>query len=132
MKRIITNFVFLTIIVFGYAQTDSIKGNQYELKGKMITKVHKPFACGVVAWGYVWEFEIIEFSDSKYKNDSIGVIFTCPHLYGDGFFEIGKTYNLVLADKNQANFEWTIPNKLLLDKYELEQKLWVINAKKIE
>ena len=68
------------------------------------------------------EFEIIEFSDSNYKLDSIGVIFTCPEFYENGFFEVGKTYTITVADENQADFGWSIPNESILTKYKLDKK----------
>lgn len=132
MKSVITilTLIFLTANVF--AQTDTIRGNQFELKGKIINEISLTPHCGTIAWGTVIEFEIIEFSDSNYKLDSIGVIFTCPEFYDDGFFEVGKTYTITVADENQADFGWTVPNESILTKYKLDKKLWVIKADKKE
>ncbi len=116
----------------GFAQSDSIRGNQFELKGKIINEISLTPHCGIIAWGTVIEIKIIEFSDSNYKLDTIGVIFTCPEFYDDGFFEVGKTYTITVADENQADFGWTIPNESILTKYKLEKKLWVIKADKKE
>ncbi|TRZ43125.1 hypothetical protein [Robertkochia solimangrovi] len=132
MKRIITILTLIFISTIGFAQTDSIRGNQFELKGKIINEISLTPHCGTIAWGTVIEFEIIEFSDSNYKLDSIGVIFTCPEFYEDGFFEVGKTYTITVADENQADFGWTIPNESILTKYKLDKKLWVIKTDKKE
>ena len=122
--------IFVTAI--GFAQTDSIRGNQFELKGKIIKEISLTPHCGIVAWGTVIEFEIIEFSNSNYILDSICVIFTCPEFYDDGFFEVGKTYTITVADENQADFGWSIPNESILTKYKLDKRLWVIKADKKE
>jgi hypothetical protein len=132
MKRIITILTLIFISAIGFGQTDSIRGNQFELKGKIINEISLTPHCGTFAWGTVIEFEIIEFSDSNYKLDSIGVVFTCPEFYEDGFFEVGKTYTITVADENQADFGWTIPNESILVKYNLAKKLWVIKADKKE
>ena len=116
----------------GFAQTDSIRGNQFELKGKIINEISLTPHCGYIAFGTVIELEIIEFSDSNYKLDSIGVIFTCPEFFEDGFFEVGKSYTITVADENQADFGWSIPNESILTKYKLSKKLWVIKAVKNE
>ncbi len=116
----------------GFGQADSIRGNQFELKGKIINRISLTPHCGFFAYGAVIEFEIIEFSDSNYKQDSIAVVFTCPEAYGDGFFEIGKTYTITVSDENKTDFEWTIPNESILSKYKLDKRLWVIEADKKE
>ena len=118
--------------VIGFGQTDSIRGDKFELKGKIINEISLTPHCGYIAFGTVIEFQILEFSDSSYKQDSIGVIFTCPEFYKDGFFEVGKTYSITIADENQADFGWTILNESILSKYKLDKKLWVINADKKE
>jgi len=123
MKKILAILIFTFGIVFGYAQTDLIRGNQFELEGKIINEISITPHCGTIAWGTVIEFEILIFSNSEYKLDSIGVILTCPEFYDDDFFEIGKTYTLTIADENQADFGWTIPNESILEKYKLDKKL---------
>jgi len=60
------------------------------------------------------------------------VIFTCPEFYENGFLETGKIYTITISDENQANFGWTIPNESILNKYNLDKKLWVIKAEKKE
>ena len=122
--------IFISAI--GFCQTNSMKGNQFELTGKIINEVSLTPHCGYFAFGTVIEFEIIEFSDSSYKGDSIGVIFTCPEFYENGFLETGKIYTITISDENQANFGWTIPNESILNKYNLDKKLWVIKAEKKE
>ncbi len=122
----------ILVSAIGFGQTDSIRGNQFELKGKIINEISLTPHCGYFAFGTVIEFEIIEFSDLNYKLDSIAVIFTCPEFYEDGFFEVGNTYTITVADENQADFGWTIPNESILIKYKLDDKLWVIKADKKE
>jgi hypothetical protein len=132
MKGIITLLTLIFTATIGFAQTDSIQGNQYELKGKIINEIALTPHCGTIAWGTVIEFEIIEFSKSDYTLDAIGVIFTCPEFQGDGFFEVGKIYTLTVLDENQAGFSWSIPNESLLEKYDLDKKLWAIGVEKEE
>lgn len=115
-----------------FSQTDSVRGQQFELTGKIINEVELTPHCGIIAWGTVIEFEIVKFSKSDYKLTTIGLIFTCPEFYKDNFFQIGQTYNILVADQNQADFGWTIPNQSLLDKYKLDKKLWVIKADRIK
>ena len=93
------------------------------LKGKLISTISLPPDCGTLSFGTVVEFEIFEFSDSTYLNKDIGVIFTCPELYKDNFFELGKTYAVKVSDENQARFSWIIPNEEILYKYKLKSKL---------
>lgn len=130
MKTIITVLTLILISTMSFGQTDSIRGNLFELKGKIINEISLPPDCGTIAWGTVIEFEIIEFSDSNYKLDSIGVVFNCPEFYGNGFFEIEKTYIITVTDENQADFSWTILNASILEKYNIDKTLWVIKADK--
>lgn len=116
-----------TLLTFG--QTDrAVRGQQFQLKGKIIHDVSLTPDCGTIAWGTVIEFEIIEFSDPDYKSRSIGVIVTCPEFYKDNFFQVGETYTITVADENQADFTWTVPNESSLEKYKLKKKLWVVKA----
>jgi hypothetical protein len=112
-----------------FGQTDkAVRGQQFKLKGKIINEVSLTPDCGTIAWATVIEFEIIEFSDSDYKSNAIGVIITCPEFYKANFFKVGQTYTITLADENQADFGWTIPNESTLDKYKLKKRLWVLKA----
>lgn len=113
------------------AQSDSLRGNQYFLRGTIINKVGLPTACGIIAWATVVELKVIWYSDTAYKQNEVAVIFTCPELYGRDFFKKGKTYDIKVADTNQADFGWSIINPDVLGKYNLKNKLWVITAKRI-
>lgn len=115
-----------------FAQEDDAKGNQFELKGKLIGEISLPPGCGVMAFGMVVEFEILEFSDENYTSENIAVIFTCPEFYDDEFFRVGDKYQVTIADENQASFGWTIPNISVLDKYQYKYHLYVIDAEKLE
>jgi hypothetical protein len=119
-------------VLTAIAQSDSIKGNQYLLKGKFINEISLSPYCGGIAFATVIEFKIISFSDSSWHGKQIAVIFTCPEFYGKDFFERGKKYEVVVSDQNQVNFSWTIINGQVLKKYNLKYKPWVIKAKKIE
>lgn len=132
MLRKIVPFVLIFLCSIVIAQTDSIRGNQFELKGRIINDIYLSPHCGIFAWGTVIEFEIIEFSDLDYERNSIGVVFTCPEFYENGFFDIGKIYNIKIADENQSDFLYIIPNDSKLAKYQLNKTLWVITADKIE
>ncbi len=128
MKRLL---IIITIKLFSipiFAQKDSIRGNKYELTGAIINEVSLTPHCGNIAWGTVVEFKIIKFNDSKYKEDTIAVIFTCPEFYKEGFFKVGNKYQLSVANQNQADFVWTIPNESILKKYEMGKRLYVISA----
>lgn len=130
IKKITTILILSFFTLVGFSQNDSIRGNQFELNGQLINEIKLTPHCGTIAWGTVIEFKIDEFSDSSYRLDSIGVIFTCPEFYKDNFFEIGKTYKITVADENQADFDWVVPNESILSKYDLKKKLWVIDAQK--
>lgn len=126
--KLTTTLILLTSVTF--AQTDSIRGRQFQLKGKLINEISLPPHCGTIAFATVIEFEIIEFSDSDYKSNTVGVIFTCPEFYKDNFFQVGATYIMTVADENQADFGWAILNESKLEKYKLNKKLWVVKAAK--
>jgi hypothetical protein len=132
MKLLLSLLTLVLLGTNGSAQADSIEENQFQFEGKIINDISLTPHCGFIAWGTVVEFEIIEFSNSKYKMDSIGVILTCPEFYEDGFFEVGNSYAITCTYDNQASFGWTIPNESILAKYNLAKKLWVINAVAIE
>ena len=51
MKRIITILTLIFMTAIGFAQTDSIRGNQFELKGKIINEISLTPHCGTIAWG---------------------------------------------------------------------------------
>nr|WP_321453088.1 hypothetical protein [uncultured Carboxylicivirga sp.] len=128
MKTTITILALILISAIGFAQTDSIRGNRVELEGRLINEISMTPNCGYIAWATVIEVEIKKCSNSKYELDSVGVIVTCPEFYDNGFFKAGKTYTLEVSDENQADFGWTIPNDSILDKYNLDKRLWVIRA----
>lgn len=131
MKKLISTLILILFSSVGCSHFDSIRGDVFTLKGRIINEIQLPFYCGSTAWGTVIEFEIINFSDSDYKLDSIGVIFTCPEFYGKGFFVVGEIYYITLADENQADFGFVIPNKYKLEKYNLDDNLWVLEAHKV-
>ncbi len=85
-------FTFMFLTTVGFSQTDSIRGPQFELTGNIINEIPRTPHCGYSGFGTVIKFELIELSDSNYKLDSIGLVFTCPEFYKDDFFEVGETY----------------------------------------
>ena len=131
MKRAFTILFFLIIGFAAQSQSDSIRGQQFQLKGKIVGKIELTPHCGVVAWGTVIEFEVTELIGMNYPKKKIGVIITCPEFYEGNFFEAGKTYQVVFSDKNQADFSWTIPNKDLLKKNSLPFDPYVVKIRKI-
>lgn len=131
MRNLLILLALTLAALTGTAQTDTIKGTTFQLKGTIAGEVFLPAHCGIFAMALVVEFGDIAFSDPAYKADQIAVIFSCPEFYGEGFFEKGKTYTMTLADENPAEFGWMITNGHLLKKYPLPKDLWVIEAKKI-
>lgn len=131
-----SGIIILTILFCGLTQnfqTDSKNETKYILKGKLLNGFDglTPL-CGTLAWATVVEFEIIEFSDSEYIKKRIPIIFTCPNSNNSKQFEVGKTYELILTDKNPAKFEWTMleSRKEILNKYELNKNYWFVENKK--
>ncbi len=127
------NILLLAVLLYGInaKAQDSIKGNQYHLKARIINTLDLPGPdCGYFAFATVIEFEIIKFSDSAYSLKNVPIIFTCPEFYGKDFFKVGMIYNIKLADENQAQFGWTIINKGVLNKYDCKKEFWAIDAKK--
>lgn len=131
MKQTFTILLLLTIELIARGQTDPIRGKQFQLTGKIIGKVELPAHCGIIAWGTVIEFEVIELVGLSYSNKRIGIIITCPEFYGNKFFKPGKTYQIVFSDKNQANFEWVIPNKELLKKNGISFDPYAVSVEKM-
>lgn len=128
--RFLIIFLFTAISTDIFGQTEKTRGDIFHLKGQVINEVEPTSFCGTFAFATVIEFQIIHFSDTHYKSDYIGVIVTCPELYGQNFFQTGEVYDLVIANENQADFNWLIRNKSKLSKYHLNKDLWVINAQK--
>ena len=127
-------FIILISLIIGftaYSQTDSVRGKQFRLTGKAVKKVQLTPHCGIIAWGTVIEFEVIEVVGMTYPNKRIGIIITCPEFYKDKFFEKGKTYQVIFSDKNQADFGWVIPNKDILKKNSLSFDPYAVEVKKM-
>jgi hypothetical protein len=131
-KQAIAFLTFLFLGLASSAQTDSIPEKTYLLKGKIINEISLTPDCGYFSFGTVIEFEIAEFSDLTYLKNEIGVIICCPEFYKDNFFEVGKLYEMTVSYEMSYSASWIIPNEMLLEKYNLKSKLWVLNAKKIE
>lgn len=126
-------YYILVFIIFTFnlnAQTDTIVEKQYNLKGKLIYKILQSTDCGRIANADVFEFEIITYSDTTYKNKNIGVVIPCPELHGKNFFKLDSTYDMILSDLQ--TYKWSISNIVVLEKYKLKYKLWVKEIKKHE
>jgi hypothetical protein len=132
MKQALTIILSLIIAVTTFSQTDSIRGKQFQLTGKIINKVQKTPYCGVIAWGTVVEFEVINLVGMTYSNKSIGIVFTCPEKYSNDFLKKGKIFKVVFSDKNQADFGWTIPNIDLLLKNGLSFVPYLISVRETQ
>src|SRR5215211_2080869 len=127
MKHSFIITFFLIIGLNASSQNDSIRGNKFQLTGKIKTKVQMVPHCGTIAWGTVVDFDIIDLSGISYPNKNIGIIVTCPEFYKEGFFEKGKTYQVIFSDKSQADFGWAIPNKDLLKKNGLSFEPYAVS-----
>lgn len=112
-------------------KSEDIRGNQFYLKGKIAEEVDLTAGCGVIAWGTVIIFYISELKGMTYPNERIGIVITCPQEYGKNYFEKEKTYKVTFSDKNQADFEWLIPNKDLLRKNGLSFDPYAVSVKKM-
>lgn len=113
------------------SQKNEIRGNKFYLKGEIVGEVELTAYCGFIAWGTVIEFEIEKLIGMNYANKTIRLIITCPGDYEKNYFEIGKAYNIIFSDKNQASFKWLIRNKELLKKNSLPFEPYVVEIKKI-
>jgi len=131
MKQTFTILFCLIIGIPAYTQSDSNRGKQFHLTGKIVEKVQLTPHCGSIAWGTVIRFEVTELVGMSYPNKSIGIIVTCPEFYKNNFFETGKTYQVVFSNKNQADFGWVIPNKDLLKKNRLSFDPYSVEIKKV-
>ena len=119
MKQTFTIIVSLLCGLFAYGQTDSVRGKQFQLTGKITGQIQLTPHCGTIAWGIVVEFEITNIEGLIYNNKNIGIVITCPEMYAKDFFKNGELYQVMFSDTNQADFGWTIPNKDLLKRNHL-------------
>ncbi|WP_035846441.1 hypothetical protein [Crocinitomix catalasitica] len=129
MVKLYLILLFGLIHIVGIAQNDTVEIVSYELKGKLINEVNLPPHCGYFLFATVFEFEIIEYSDSNYMYKSIGVHFTCPEFNKKNFFEVGSIYKIRIVD--EAASVDHITNVSVLEKYDLAQNLWAEKVKKI-
>jgi len=132
VKRLVVLILLVLLTRYGFAQSDSTLVHKFELKGSLIDTVALAPHCGIFAWATVVEFRIIDISNPNYTADSIGIIVTCPSIYGEEFFEKGKVYKLQLINQNTADFGWIIPNEAVLSKYALNRKLWATEIEKLD
>ena len=127
--------IILTLLFCGItlnAQTDSTQTKLYTLKGKLVTEFDNLTPeCGILAWATIVEFEVIDLSDSEYSKKKIPIIFTCPSSNITKEFKVGEIYELILTDKNQSDFEYTMleSQQDILTKYKLNKEYWFIEKK---
>lgn len=131
MKFILPIILILIIGINANCQSDSIRGKQFQLIGKLENKVQMTPDCGTIAWGTVVEFQVIDLKDIVYSKKNSWIIITCPEFFKDNFFKKGKKYQILFSDKNQADFDWVIPNKDLLKKNELSFYPYAVSIKKL-
>ncbi|UOQ96172.1 hypothetical protein MUN81_13000 [Hymenobacter sp. 5317J-9] len=131
MKPFIFAGLFSIICSTAYCQTGSVRGQQFNLTGKIIEEVQLTPGCGYFAWATVVAFEVLDLTGIDYPSSSIGVIITCPGFYEKNFLEKGKTYQLVCSNENQADFDWVIVNKGLLKKNSFSLEPYAITVKKV-
>lgn len=123
--------LFIAIGLSAYSQADSVRGKQFQLKGKIASAPERTPLCGTIAWASVVNFEIVKIDGMTYGKKNIYIVVTCPEFYKNDFFQVGKTYNVVFSDSNQADFGWTIPNKELLKKNEFLFTPYVISIETV-
>ena len=124
--------IFSLILSYSiFAQSDSIRGKQFQLTATIIEKAQLTPHCGTIAWGTVIKFKVTKIVGLNYPKENIGIIITCPEFYKEGFFEMGKQYQVVFSDKNQADFGWVIPNKDLLKINNLAFDPYAVDVKKL-
>ncbi|MGN7514681.1 MAG: hypothetical protein ACTHOM_09905 [Allomuricauda sp.] len=122
--------VILVILLIGFTSSaqSEIEESDYILKGKLINGFDgiTPL-CGVFAWATIVEFEIIEFSDSKYTGKEIPIIFACPNSNHSNLFKVGNIYNIILTKKKDLS-NWTFREEKLeiLSKYDLSNEYWFV------
>ena len=122
----------LCMFLCGIANAQATNGEDivYELKGKIVSDINLPPHCGVLAFSYVIEFEVVEVSGLPHSN-VIPVIVPCPEFYGENFFIKNESYTLKIADEDQVSYNWGIVGQHLLDKYHLEKDFYLVSAEKL-
>lgn len=110
------------ILVFG-----GIAAAQSEFTGKIVSDIELPPACGIFAFAYVIEIEVIDSPNFPHSN-TVPIIIPCPEFYGEGYFVNGQTYRFKVSDENSAEFEWSIVGEAVLQKHRLEKRLYMINS----
>jgi hypothetical protein len=131
MRQTFSIILFLLLGLTAYSQKDSIRGKQFQLTGRITGKIQLTPACGMFAFATVLQFEWTKLTGMTYKNKNLAIIVPCPDMYKQDFFEKGRSYQVVFSDTNQANFDWTIPNKDLLKTNSLPFDPYAISIKKI-
>src|SRR5205823_6553279 len=119
MKKIFTIIVLLLSGLADYGQKDSMCAKKFQLIGKLKEEIGMPPGCGEIAFGTVGEFEVINLTGMLYTDRVIRIIITCPDMYKEKFFEKGRTYHMLFSCTNQADFEWTVANRRLLERNHL-------------
>ena len=109
----------LGIIANRQKDSTKIKNEDIRLTGKSVGEIHLMPPCGIFAWATVLEFEVINIIGLTYKNKNIEIIVGCPDMYGDGFFENGKLYQVTFSLSGKSDSSWIIPNRNLLKKNHL-------------
>ena len=132
MKQLLLILLYLFVACDHDIQTDTVRGRQFQLKGRIVGEVELTAGCGIFAFATVLEFEVIKLKGMTYPNEYIGIVVTCPGDYDKNFFEKGKTYQVVFSDKNQADFDWLISNKQRLEKNGLLFDPYAIEVKKMQ
>lgn len=111
--------LFLLFCIASFqSKAQSFEEPRYILKGEI--KNFAPYMpkCSRKDAAFIFEFEVLEYSDTSYKKPTIGVIVGCPGCYETNFFEIGKKYSINIIQRNKKDFPWYIVNKKVLDKYD--------------
>ena len=127
MKHSILVLIFFLCSLSSLAQTES-KNDFIFLTGKIINEVQ--ITQGMYN-ATVIEFEIIKYSDASYTQKNIGVVSCCPDIKGSEFYATGKIYEVKLRTNNSEEL-YFIANRSELEKYNLNENLWVYGMKEVE
>ena len=132
MKHIHTPVLWLMLICSSVAvgQTDTTRSDQFELTGEIIGTISLPPHCGYFSFAVAIEFRIVDFSISDLPSETIGLIVPCPEFYGDNFFVVGTSYQLLVTQNEKPYEDFLIWNSSIVSKYALARNFWVEDAKK--
>ncbi len=114
------------MFIFQHCNSQSKASETYHLLGKIVHDGVKHVPCGFEAFAYLYVFEIISYSDNKYAARKIAVLIPCPELYGENFFENGKSYKLNVTKTKGSFVGLDIFDQKKVKKSLLREKVWLV------